>query len=87
MGQAIEGDCERISLIYNERISHMPGQRRMTTLAIVKDFGKEQVHVDMIPKKPIDNVERHRGSRELTTTIYGSLAEAIASEREKSGWK
>ena len=39
---------------------------------MVQVFGKE--------------VERRRESRERMTTIHGNLAEAIASEREKSGW-
>jgi hypothetical protein len=70
-----------------EVLHQVPEQHRGTILALVQDFVKEQIHLKTKPTKRAYGVERHRERREVTTTIHGNLAEVIASEREKSGWK
>jgi hypothetical protein len=66
-------------------LRQVPERQRMTILAMVQDFVRRQVHANMIPKKSTYNVERHREIRKLTASIHGTLAEAIAAEREKCG--
>jgi len=51
----------------------------------VQDFVKEQIHLNTKPMKPAYSVERHQEIRQLTTTIRGTLAEAITAEREERG--
>lgn len=66
-------------------LSQVPEQHRMTILAMVQDFVKEQIRNKTKPTKPAYSVERHQEIRKLTTTIRGTLAEAITAEREERG--
>ena len=63
----------------------VPEQHRVTILALVQDFVKEQIHLKTKPTKLAYSVERHQEIRKLTTTIRGTLAEAITAEREERG--
>jgi hypothetical protein len=66
-------------------LHQVPEQHRVTILAPVQDFVKEQIHLNTKPMKPAYSVERHQEIRKLTTTIRGTLAEAITAEREERG--
>ena len=68
-----------------EVLYQVPEQHRVTILALVQDFVKEQIHLKTKPTKPAYSVERHQEIRKLTTTIRGTLAEAITEEREERG--
>ena len=68
-----------------EVLHQVPEQHRVTILALVQDFVKEQIHLKTKPTKPAYSVERHQAIRKLTTTIRGTLAEAITAEREERG--
>jgi hypothetical protein len=63
----------------------VPEQQRMTILAMVQDFVKEQIRNKTKQPKPLYSVERHQEIRKLTATIHGTLAEVIAAEREERG--
>jgi hypothetical protein len=66
-------------------LRQVPKLHRMTVLAMVQDFVRRKVRDNMIPKAPAYNVERHREIRKLTASIHGTLAEAVAAEREICG--
>jgi hypothetical protein len=68
-----------------EVLHQVPEQHRVTILALVQDFVKEQIHLKTKPTEPAYSVERHQEIRKLTTTIRGTLAEAITAEREERG--
>ena len=68
-----------------EVLHQVPEQHRVTVLVLVQDFVKEQIHLKTKPTKPAYSVERHQELRKLTTTIRGTLTEAITAEREERG--
>ena len=68
-----------------EVLHQVPEQHRMTLLAMVQNFVKEQIHNQTKLTKPAYSVKRHQEIRKLTATIRGTLAEAIATEREERG--
>ena len=64
-------------------LRQVPEHHRMTILAMVQDFIKEQIHNKAGQTKRLYNVERHREIRRLTATMRGTLAKTIAAEREE----
>jgi hypothetical protein len=78
-------DQESFELAMLTVLRQVPEQHRMAILAMVQDFVKEQIHNQTKPTKPAYSVERHQEIRKLTATIRGTLAEAIATEREERG--
>jgi hypothetical protein len=66
-------------------LRQVPEQHRLTVLAMVQDFVKEQIRNRTKQTKPTYSVESHQEIRKLTATIHGTLAEAIAAEREERG--
>ena len=78
-------DQESFEQAIHAVLSQVPEQHRMTILAMVQDFVKDQIRNKTKQTKPEYSVERHQEIRKLTATIHGTLAEAIAAEREERG--
>jgi hypothetical protein len=66
-------------------LRQVPEQHRMAILTMLQDVVKEQFHGKTELTKPAYSVERHQEIRKMTTTIRGTLAEAITAEREERG--
>ena len=65
-------------------IRRVPEEKRMALLHTVQLLVGRHLELDEDGQKPY-NLERHRKVRQLTATIRGSLAAAIAAERNERG--
>jgi hypothetical protein len=66
-------------------IRRVPEEKRMALLHAVQLLVGRYLEIDGEQRQRLYNVELHRKVRRLTATIRGSLAEAIAAERDERG--
>jgi hypothetical protein len=66
-------------------IRRVPEEKRMAILHTVQLLVGRYLDLDREDGQRPYSIERHREVRRLTATIRGSLAEAIATERDERG--
>jgi hypothetical protein len=66
-------------------IRRVPEEKRMAVLHTVQLLVGRHLELDREDGQTPYSIERHREVRRLTATIHGSLAAAIAAEREERG--
>jgi hypothetical protein len=66
-------------------IRRVPEEKRMAVLHTVHLLVGRHLEIDGEDRQKPYNLERHRKVRQLTATIRGSLAAAIAAERDERG--
>jgi hypothetical protein len=66
-------------------IRRVPEEKRMAILHTVQLLVGRHLDLDREDGQKPYSIERHREVRRLTATIRGSLAEAIAAERDERG--
>jgi hypothetical protein len=66
-------------------IRRVPEEKRMALLHAVQLLVGRRLEIDKEDGQRSYNLERHREVRRLTATIRGSLAAAIAAERDERG--
>jgi hypothetical protein len=76
------GSFEQVLLALIRRV---PEEKRIALLHTVQLLVGRQLEIDGEQRQRLYNVELHRKVRRLTATIRGSLAEAIAVERDERG--
>ena len=66
-------------------IRKVPEEKRMAILHTVQLLVGRHLDLDQEDRQRPYSIERHREVRRLTATIRGSLAAAIAAERDERG--
>jgi len=66
-------------------IRRVPEQQRMVIFHTVQLLVGRHVELDRKDGQKPYSIEQHRGVRQLTATIRGNMAAAIAAERDERG--